>query len=591
MPKWGGAGEADLPIKRPVSGADVTEVGQSPPDERTRKVSWDMVRRSAKPRPDERPLHVSTKCTSIDDLIQRFAPFATQDGLTVPAREALNVGDMTRVRLTLADGLEVLSARGQVVHVRPPSAGASDTRCVVRLKLLEMDEASQLLFMRLCEHQNDPVPAMPWADAEKTFVPDGRDETPSWRPSRPPPPPPSASLARVTTKVPSPPALQSSPVRKPTPPPPARGLTPAPAAAPRGPTPAADAIPSSSPASEAAARVAGSHYKLPANPLAELGPEAVRSFVDLGLYEAPGDAPPWDEDDNSRRADRAAPGLLEGAWKEEDLDGGRGGEVGGWRATRRWVNRLPLPLRRTLMQAIPFAFCTMLGWCVGFNMARVAPPTSRGPGAATTKNPTPAGTPLQPTQEIEVAESPPLQPEPVGATSAPEPSEGAELPTEPPAAGGLGKPEPATTCLARVQTRPDDVVVTWGDTVLGKTPLAQAVVPCGPAEVTLERERYDSVKRKVEVAPGVVLQLDAKLQRPAARLTVTSSPAGATVMLNGRPVGKTPRALAVSRFESVKVDIRLPGHRSWHTNVYLKDPQNTLDAKLDALPPAAGKKK
>ena len=99
-------------------------VGQRPPDEQTRKVSWDMVRRTAKPGAGERLLAVSTKCRSVDELVARFAPFATDDSLTVPARPGTAVGERVVLRVTLADETEDFSARGEVLQVKEAGASA-----------------------------------------------------------------------------------------------------------------------------------------------------------------------------------------------------------------------------------------------------------------------------------------------------------------------------------------------------------------------------------------------------------------------------------------------------------------------------------
>ena len=548
--------------------ADGYKVGPPRPDDLTRKVSWDMVRRSAKASAGERVLQVSTKCRSVEELLGRFAPFATEDSLTVPARPGILVGERLVMKVSLADHTEVFSARGEVLEVKDASQGATDSRPVARVRLLEMDEGSQALFLSLSSRA--PVrksPLVVLEDNERTVIPSGGettdlDKAPTARGPRPslPAPPPIPRRNAVTRRPLTPvPPLRSPPLPEPE-------------------------------------RAAGSLYKLPANPLADLNADAVLSFVDCNVYESTEEGPPREE------VTRRAPNPLISAESGAEVDAGleivrasavsqRGQETtplpefnapwqrklrSGWSIVQRLVGKLPPPLRRTLVQAVPFAFCTLLGWCVGFNMAGLEP----RPKATVDETP----------RTFVRTHSLPSPSEPVPREALP-----AALPVAAPKVAPsdapLPAPSPAITqlsggCQARIQVRPSGVSVTWNGQALGVTPLPDTAVPCGLGRVVLERERWETVVRQVTVHEGPPVEVSVRMNRPVGQLLVTTTPPGANIEINGQVVGKTPRKISSRRFETIKIGLRLEGYRSWHSEVFLRAATEKLDIQLDPLPKA-----
>lgn len=113
-------------------------------------------------------------------------------------------------------------------------------------------------------------------------------------------------------------------------------------------------------------------------------------------------------------------------------------------------------------------------------------------------------------------------------------------------------------------------------------------VPCGPATVTFERDRWATLSRSVVANPGEDLTFDEKLARPPARLRIVSTPPGAAVSVNGRGAGKTPLLLPVMRFEAARIDVRLAGHKPWRQTVYVKESQQDVGATLT---PASGRQR
>lgn len=507
-----------------------------------------MVRRTAKPAEGERLLEVSTKCRSVDELVARFAPFATDDSLTVPARPGTMVGERVVLRVTLADETEVFSARGEVIEVKEAGHSSVDSRPVVRVKLREMDEGSHSLFLALCSRILPRHPPLARSsDSERTVVPSGKD------------PPLNDLLAtRPRLSVPTkPPPLPVVPVVRQT----------------RSAVPTA---PSGAPAREMT-RAAGSLYKLPANPLADLNADAVTSFVECNVYEASPEAPP--KDDEVTKVGEAPLGMmasLDDVTATSAVEGGGRGQVQAvWRGIEELFQRLPAPFRRTLAQAVPFAFCTLLGWCVGFNMAGLEPARSLVATPAVPDVPAKQVVPAAKEAVPPVAAPPGSPPPPVAPVANVTPVPG-------------DAPSDAAGCRVRIDVKPADVLVKWDGRVLGRTPLREASVACGPARLVLVRDRWETVDRQVVASPEAPLDLSIRMNRPTAALQVLTTPPGATIEVNGVAVGKSPRQVTLRRYETVKVGLRLPGHRLWRKNMLIRSGSDKLSVQLDALSASAG---
>lgn len=140
----------------------------------------------------------------------------------------------------------------------------------------------------------------------------------------------------------------------------------------------------------------------------------------------------------------------------------------------------------------------------------------------------------------------------------------------------------------RIDVKPADVLVKWDGRVLGRTPLREASVACGPASLILVRERWETVERQVVARPEAPLDLSIRMNRPPAMLQVFTTPPGATIEVNGVVVGKSPRQVNLHRYETVKVGLRLPGHRPWRKSMFIRSGSDKLSVQLDALSASGG---
>ena len=98
--------------------------------------------------------------------------------------------------------------------------------------------------------------------------------------------------------------------------------------------------------------------------------------------------------------------------------------------------------------------------------------------------------------------------------------------------------------------------------------------------MTISHPRYLPATVALEAAPNAPVAVSARLSRPVAQLQLTSEPAGAMFKINGRRIGRGPRNVTVSRFETVRVEARLPGQPPWRQKIYLKDLVTEVEADL-----------
>ncbi len=140
---------------------------------------------------------------------------------------------------------------------------------------------------------------------------------------------------------------------------------------------------------------------------------------------------------------------------------------------------------------------------------------------------------------------------------------------------------PATPGRLLVRSTPAGAVVTIDGMRRGTTPLALRDMAIGTYTVQVSREGFQPVERRVSLSSdqpsgSLALTLAPVRSRAAAAPTasaglgsiaVLSRPAGATVYLDERPIGKTPLSVAEIAAGSHAVRLELAGHRRWATTV------------------------
>ncbi|HOT95461.1 MAG TPA: PEGA domain-containing protein, partial [Methanoregulaceae archaeon] len=124
--------------------------------------------------------------------------------------------------------------------------------------------------------------------------------------------------------------------------------------------------------------------------------------------------------------------------------------------------------------------------------------------------------------------------EPYGTTVALDPEENRSVEVLLQASPGAG--------TLRVTSVPDGAEVSLDGTVLGRTPYTSGRVDAGVHDLALQREGYERYTERITVLAGRLTRVDAVLVRTPTTgiLSVLSSPAGASVRIDGVDRGETP---------------------------------------------------
>ena len=73
-------------------------------------------------------IHLGTRCGSVDEFVERFAPFATDTSLVMPTASEVTPGTEGRFVIHLKDRTPVMSGRCRVEEVKPVTSGAGAGR-------------------------------------------------------------------------------------------------------------------------------------------------------------------------------------------------------------------------------------------------------------------------------------------------------------------------------------------------------------------------------------------------------------------------------------------------------------------------------
>jgi hypothetical protein len=537
-------------------------------------------------------IHLGTRCGSIDEFVERFAPFATEDSLVMPTASEVAPGTEGRFVIHLKDRTPVMSGRCRVEEVRPVSGGGGAGRMVMRVRLLGMDEPSRNVHKQLLACKR-PAPAAPPAPAAAALAPKppslrivrsptllGTSAPPLAPPKPPTGPPPlataasSAAIGTAATLI----GTIAPPLPAPQPQPP-----------PLSPPVLGDELEKTMPSIKVPETQAPSAaFTLPANPLSDLEASDLASFIECTLFESQvdPDAPLESEPEDGAKAPNAL--------AEDAADAPAAPRVAAPTATAIVARPEPaaaaaaeaeaLPaqaqLRARMMHAAPYALCTVMGVIVGalLRSSPAQPPPARpahdvqAAAALAAVAPAPAAAPA----------APPAPPPPAAAATAAAAEAPAPVAAPPPSRKA---PTATGTCAVSVTSEPPEAQVLWGAKALGQTPLKEAAVPCGAAVLTLRHERYKEVKRALTASPARPLVVSERLHRPNGVLLLTSSPPRAVFTVNQLEVGPAPRKVSEWRYETVHVEAKLPGYLPWKRTLYLKEEVTKLSAQLVSAKP------
>ncbi len=144
-------------------------------------------------------------------------------------------------------------------------------------------------------------------------------------------------------------------------------------------------------------------------------------------------------------------------------------------------------------------------------------------------------------------------------------------------------PAPATAPASTrgvllVTTVPSGVEVTVDGSPPGKSPFVLRDLPVGKHHVQVHERGWSSKQADAEVTGGQLTQLDLKLERPHYTMRIDSVPPGASVTLDGKPLGETPLDATLTELEFHQLAFRHDGYRT--REIFL--PPDAHDTHLSA---------
>jgi hypothetical protein len=145
-----------------------------------------------------------------------------------------------------------------------------------------------------------------------------------------------------------------------------------------------------------------------------------------------------------------------------------------------------------------------------------------------------------------------------------------------------------------ISSNPDSAIVFVNGTESGKTPYAAKGIVPGACSLMIEMAGYDTCDTVVEIHKGEELKVSIPLVRRCAALVVSTNPSGASVLLDGAIVGRTPYETSdlepgsyllrvdLATYESVKQEIALAKGDSIGRTFTLRRTKAYVDAVVAA---------
>ncbi|MBA3462090.1 MAG: PEGA domain-containing protein [Deltaproteobacteria bacterium] len=118
----------------------------------------------------------------------------------------------------------------------------------------------------------------------------------------------------------------------------------------------------------------------------------------------------------------------------------------------------------------------------------------------------------------------------------------------------------ATDCEVELSSAPQGAEIVLDKSVIGTTP-TKLTLPCGvESKLTFRKARYQATQRSVTPKPAGQKPVRIALARVTFVVKVSSSPAGANIMLGARSLGITPAAIKLPAFEASTLKITKDGY-------------------------------
>ncbi|MBZ0108269.1 MAG: PEGA domain-containing protein, partial [Candidatus Scalindua rubra] len=141
------------------------------------------------------------------------------------------------------------------------------------------------------------------------------------------------------------------------------------------------------------------------------------------------------------------------------------------------------------------------------------------------------------------------------------------------------------TGTARFESEPTGALIFLDDENVGSTPKVMTGINTGKHKVEFRLEGYSSYLQMIKIKAGRESAFTATLQIKRGSLMVISNPPNATIYIQGRKLGKTPKTISELVPGNYAVEVKLDEYRTWSESVDVEpDKETTLKAVLQAKP-------
>ncbi|HEY4181692.1 MAG TPA: PEGA domain-containing protein [Kofleriaceae bacterium] len=134
-------------------------------------------------------------------------------------------------------------------------------------------------------------------------------------------------------------------------------------------------------------------------------------------------------------------------------------------------------------------------------------------------------------------------------------------------------------CRMEIASTPAGSIVKVDDQTVGPSPVTVAGA-CKRTKIEINHARYAATTKWVVPTEGTPANVDVQLSRPTHAVTVTSSPAGATVSIGGRRAGTTPTSVSLMGFSTLTLTFEKKGYGTVTEKFYSKKDNDHVSVTL-----------
>ena len=135
-----------------------------------------------------------------------------------------------------------------------------------------------------------------------------------------------------------------------------------------------------------------------------------------------------------------------------------------------------------------------------------------------------------------------------------------------------------------IKSNPSNAIVLVEGKKAGLTPLTITDQEPGKHVVELRMDGYITWKDSIDFESGKDITITRDLQMKAGAISINSNPSEATIYIDGKSTGKTPKTITDLQPATHLVEVKMDGYETWSESVEVKgDKENSLTADLQKI--------